>query len=76
MVQAHTALQDNLQGVPGYTSIGKYMGTRLDLSVTGCSSTMVDVEAHVFAAVQGNRADLQSLVSGVDMATEVAHCTT
>ena len=49
MAQAHTALHDNLQGVHGYTSIGKYMGTHFDPSLTGCSNTMVYnnlVEAH------------------------------
>ena len=56
--------------------MGKYMGTHLNPSLTGCSNTVVDVEAHVCLLLSRERADLQSLVSTVEMATEVAHCTT
>ena len=53
-----------------------YVRTYLDPSLTGSSDAMVDVDAHVCAQLsRRDRTDLQGLVSTVDMATEVAHCT-
>ena len=49
----------------------------LDVSLTSCANTMVDIDAHAcLQLTRGNRADLQCLFCAVDMAAEVAHCTT